>query len=188
MQFKNILLLLSSALFVFACSSTKPPVEDTASASVDLMQKGFLLSLPESEGWSVVKKTDYKVLLSRQTPGAGYTIQSLVVTLPIFEEDTQFLDYVKSRITESNKNDKVLEQNTSMSVANNEVCVIHTSKKEKKAKSMVLEVASYTCRHPNNAEAGVYMALSKNYAPGTSDENLMESATELFNRLYFTEL
>ena len=89
MQLKNLLLLLSSALLVFACSSTKPPEEDTAAASLDLMQKGFLLSLPEEEGWSVVKKGEYKVLLTRTGETGSYTIQSLVVSLPTFEEDEQ---------------------------------------------------------------------------------------------------
>ena len=191
MQFKNILLLLSTALFVFACSSTKPPEEDVASASVDLMQKGFLLSLPESEGWSVVKKTDYKVLLSKQNESGGYTIQSLVVSLPVFEEDAQFVDFIKNRMAESSKKQKVIEQDTSMFAGGNEVCVQHTSKQERKSKSgspLTLDVASFTCRHPNNPEAGVYMAISKSYEPGSSDENLLETATVLFNSLYFTEL
>jgi hypothetical protein len=35
---------------------------------------------------------------------------------------------------------------------------------------------------------GVYLALSKSYAPGTSDEILEERAIKLFKSLYFTEL
>lgn len=191
MQFKNILLLLSSALFVFACSSTKAPVEDTGSASVDLMQKGFLLSLPEEEGWQVVKKSEYKVLLSKKGETGSYAIQALVVSLPTFEEDDQFLAFIKNRMAESSKNQKVLQSNTSMYAGANEVCVQYTSKEKRKSKTgqaLTLEVASFTCRHPDNPNAGVYMALSKNYIPGSSDENMAEKATELFNRLYFTEL
>ena len=191
MQFKNILLLLSSALFVFACSSTQAPVEDTGSASVDLMQKGFLLSLPEEEGWQVVKKSEYKVLLSKKGETGSYAIQALVVSLPMFEEVDQFLEFIKNRMAESSKNQKVLESNTSMYAGNNEVCVQYTSKEKRKSKTgqaLTLEIASFTCRHPDNPNAGVYLALSKNYIPGSSDENMAEKATELFNRLYFTEL
>ncbi|MCW8900847.1 MAG: hypothetical protein OQK75_13730 [Gammaproteobacteria bacterium] len=191
MQFKNILLLLSSALFIFACSSTKAPEENVSSASVDLMQKGFLLSLPEEDGWQVVKKGDYKVLLSKKGASGSYTIQALVVALPTFEDDDQFLEFIKNRMAESSKKHKVLENNTAMYAGTNEVCVQYTSKEERKSKTgqaLTLEVASFTCRHPNNPNAGVYMALSKNYAPGNSDENMAEKAIELFNRLYFTEL
>lgn len=192
MQFKNILLLLSSALLVFACSSTKAPdVEDKASANVDLMQKGFLLSLPQSEGWSVVKKSDHKVLLSKRDATGSYTIQTLVVALPIFEDETQFLDYIKDRMATSRKNNKVLEHDTTIYTGSNELCVQYISKEKRKSKSgqaLTLEVVSFTCRHPDNANAGVYMALSKSYVPGTSSENLTEKATELFNSLYFTEL
>ena len=190
MQFKNLLLLLSSALLVFACSSTKPPEEDTGAASLDLMQKGFLLSLPEEEGWSVVKKGDYKVLLTRTGETGSYTIQSLVVSLPTFEEDEQFLAFIKGRMDESSKNNKVMESDTSIFTGNNESCVQHTSTEERtqKGQAVTLEIVSFTCRHPNNPNAGVYMALSKSYEPGTSDENMQEKALELFNRLYFTEL
>lgn len=191
MQFKNILLLLSAALFIFACSSTKAPVEVTDSASVDLMQKGFLLSLSEADGWSVVKKSDYKVLLSKKGESGSYTIQALVVSLPVFEDDTQFLEFIKKRMAESSKKYKVLEHNASMYAGTNEVCVQYTRKEERKSKSaqrLMLEMASFTCRHPENAEAGIYMALSKSYIPGSSNENLAEKAVEIFNSLYFTEL
>lgn len=191
MRLKNILLLLSSALFIFACSSTKAPESDAASASLDLMHKGFLLSLPENEGWSVVKKSDYKVLLSKQGETGGYTIQTLVVSLPTFEDENQFLDFIKDRMAKNRKKHKVMEHDISLYTGNNELCVQYSSKekrKSKKAKAVMLDVVSFTCRHPDNVNAGVYIALSKSYLPGSSNENLTEKAIELFNRLYFTEL
>ncbi len=194
MQFKNILLLLSTAIFVIACSSAKKQdVDDTASARTDLMQKGFLLSLPENEGWSVVKVGDYKVLLSKQAANGvdRYTIQTLVVTLPTFEDDNQFLEFIENRMTTSQQNSKVFEQNAVFFTGDNQICVQYNSKEERKSKSaevLTLEVVSFTCRHPDNANAGVYIALSKSYAPGTSEEDLTATATEIFNRLYFTEL
>lgn len=192
MQFKNILLLISSALLIFACSSTKAPeAEDTAAASLDLMQKGFLLSLPENEGWSVIKKSDYKVLLSKRTAEGGYTLQTLVVSLPTFEDENQFLDFIKSRMAKSRKKHKVLSHDINLYTGNNELCVQYNSKekrKTKKVKALTLEIVSFTCRHPDNVNAGVYIALSKSYIPGSSTEDLTAKASELFDRLYFTEL
>lgn len=194
MQFKNILLLLSTALFVIACSSTKTPdADDSASARTDLMQKGFLLSLPEEESWSVVKKGDYKVSLSKQAANGvdRYTIQTLVVNLPTFEDDNQFLAFIENRMATSQSSSKVTEQNASFFTGDNQVCVQYNSKEERESKNaevLTLEVVSFTCRHPDNANAGVYIALSKSYAPGTSDEDLTAKAIEIFNRLYFTEL
>ena len=189
MQLKNILLLLGSALFIFACSSTKAP--ETSSASLDLMHKGFLLSLPETEGWSVVKQNDYKVLLSKQGKSSAYTIQTLVVSLPAFEDENQFLDFIKDRMATSRKKHKIIEHDISLYKGNNELCVQYSSKENRKSKSaqaLILDVVSFTCRHPDNMNAGIYMALSKSYRPGSSNENLTEKALELFNRLYFTEL
>lgn len=192
MQFKNILLLLSFTFLIFACSSKKPQDSEAAApASLDLMQKGFLLSLPDDEGWTVVKKSDYKVLLSKRTPSGGYTLQTLVVSLPTFEEKEQFLAFIKDRMAKSRKKHKVMSHNTSLYEGNNELCVQYHSKekrKSKRVKSLTLEVVSFTCRHPDNVNAGVYIALSKSYIPGSSKEDLTAAATELFNRLYFTEL
>lgn len=194
MKLKNILLLLSSALFIFACSSTKAPVvEEASTARMDLMQKGFLLSLPELEGWSVVKKSNYKVLLSKRgaTATDGYTIQVLVVALPLFETDEDFQAHIESRMAKSSENAEVLDQKTSMYTAGNDMCVQHTNKEARKSKAgtdLTLETVSITCRHPDNAEAGVYLALSKSYLPDSSEEDMSAKAIELFNNLYFTEL
>lgn len=195
MQFKNIVLLLTSALFIFACSSTKPPVVEDAAASarMDLMQKGFLLSLPEVEGWKVVKKSNYKVLLSKHGARgrSGYTIQVLVVSLPVFEKDEEFLAFIEARMEKSQENANILEHDASLYAAGNEMCVQYTSKEQRTAKDeseLTLETVSITCHHPDNPEAGVYMALSKSYVPDSSDEDMVAKATELFNNLYFTEL
>lgn len=194
MQFKNILLLISSALLVLACSSTKAPkVQDPNSARMDLVHKGFLLSLPEIEGWSVVKKSDYKVFLSK--PGArgndGYTIQVLVVSLPTFENDDEFLAFIEKRMAESAANSKVTEQKVNLYTAGNKMCVQYKSKEargETSGTKLMLETVSITCRHPDNKDAGVYLALSKSYIPESSDEDMSAKAVEIFNSLSFTEL
>ena len=194
MQFKNILLLISSAVLAIACSSTKAPeVEDPNSARMDLMHKGFLLSLPEIEGWSVVKKSNYKVILSKRGDRGndGYTIQVLVVSLPVFENDDEFLGFIENRMKNSNQNANVLESKAELYTAGNEMCVQYKSKQARNSKSgtaLTLETVSITCRHPDNPDAGVYMALSKNYIPDSSDEDMATKAVEIFNNLYFTEL
>jgi len=188
MKFKNIL-LLSAALLIISCSSTKAP----ESARNDLIQNGFLLSLPEEDKWTVVKKGDYKVLLSKQGANGRdrYTIQALVVSLPAFENDNQFLEFIENRTAKSRKNTNVIEHNSKFFTADNGICVQHTSKEKRNSKNStasILEVVSFTCRHPENTNAGVYLALSKSYTSGTSDEILIERAIKLFKHLYFTEL
>jgi len=193
MRLKNILLLLSTALLAVACSSTKTTEVDDTTARNDLMQKGFLLSLPEEEKWSVAKKGDYMVMLSKQGENGSdrYTIQTLVVTLPTFEEDNQFLEFIENRMATSQKDADVSESSASFFTGDNQICVQYNSKEKSKnvdGAAQTLEVVSFTCRHPDNANAGVYIALSKSYEPGTSEEDLTAMATEIFNRLYFTEL
>jgi len=191
MQFKNLILLLGSALLILACSSSKGP--ESGDSGNDLMQKGFLLSLPENEDWTVVNKSDYKVFLSKRGSKAAenYTIQALVVSLPTFEDDNQFLDFIRKRMAKSRKKTKVMSHNTSLYSGHSETCIQYTSREKrnsKKGTALTLELVSFICRHPDNANAGVYLALSKSYPPGQSSEDMVDTAIELFNRLYFTEL
>ncbi|MFK5913404.1 MAG: hypothetical protein QM484_03445 [Woeseiaceae bacterium] len=191
MQFKNLLLLLS-ALFVFACSSTKPPVvEAVKDDRVEFAQKGFLLSVPESEGWSVVKKSGYKLLLSRRGARGndGYTIQALVVSLPAFESDEQFQAYIEDRLAQHSGN--IAEQKASIYTSATNACIQTSSKQDRNSNTgntLTLETISFTCRHPSIPDAGVYLALSKSYVPESSTEDMNEQAITLFNNLYFTDL
>lgn len=191
MRFKNSLLILSTALFVIACSSSnKMETESTAAESNDLLQKGFLLSVPAADGWSVVKKSDYKVFLAKKDPDNNeqYTLQALVVSLPSFETDEEFLEFIKRRMIKASP--AGVSQDTTLFTGHGDACVQNKSKEERlvKGKTMILEMVNFTCRHPDNKSAGVYLAYSKNYHEGSSDEDLSEKALELFNRLYFTEL
>lgn len=187
MLFKKILLLLSSVLFIFACSSTNKQ----GSGDMDLTQSGFSLSLPEEAGWTVVKKGSHEVTLIKQGQTDGYTIQALVVTLPQFEGDYQFLEFIQDRMAASRKESEVISHQTDMYMLEGEQCVRYISKEQRESKNshtVTLEVVSFTCRHPYNVNAGVYMALSKTYSQGTSSENLSEKALALFKRIHYTTL
>jgi hypothetical protein len=189
MRFKNIILVLGTAILMMACSGTPKTdnMDSAGSDSMDLLQKGFLLSLPVADGWKVVKKSDYKVFLAKQGTNEGdqYTLQTVVVSLPSFENDEEFMDYIKHRMMRDGST-----QETTLFTGHGDSCVENNSKEEKqeKGKTMILEMINFTCRHPDNKNAGVYLAYSKKYSPGNGDKDFAEKALELFNHLYFTEL
>ena len=191
MRFKNILLLLGSVVLVVACSST--PKTDNAAAepeTTDLLQKGFLLSLPAADGWNVVKKSDYKVFLAKhgENEDETYTLQTVVVSLPSFENDDEFLDFIKQRMMKAIPGDP--SQETTMFTGHSANCVQNSNKQTRlvKGEEKVFEMIDFTCIHPDNKNAGIYMAYSKTYSPGHGDEDFSAKAEELFNHLYFTEL
>lgn len=191
MRFKNILILLGSLVLVAACSTAKKA--DTTAAepeTTDLLQKGFLLSLPVADGWNVVKKGDYKVFLAKKGANEDekYTLQTVVVSLPSFENDDEFLEFIKRRMMKAIPGD--VYQETTLFKGHSEDCVQNSNKQNKQVngKEMVIEMIDFTCRHPDNKNAGIYMAYSKTYSPGHEDEDFSDKALELFNHLYFTEL
>lgn len=191
MRFKNSLLILSTALFLIACSSSrKMETEPTAAESNDLLQKGFLLSVPTADNWTVVKKSDYKVFLAKQgaKQNEQYTLQAVVVSLPTFTSDEEFLDFIKRRMIQASPTGA--PQNTTLFSGHSEPCVQNASKEESlvKGRTVILEVVNFTCRHPDNKTAGVYLAYSKKYFEDENEENITANARELFSRLYFTEL
>ena len=92
MKFKTLFQLIPILLFVW-CSST-PKHEDAPAISeqspeVSVQQRGFSLSFPNQEEWTVVNEDEYKIVLTKQGESSDelYTIQALVVKLPDFKGD-----------------------------------------------------------------------------------------------------
>lgn len=195
MQFKTLILLFS-AVSLIACSSTQekqsaPLIQ--AAPDPMLIQKGFSLSLPDQEEWTIVKNNPYKVIMTKQgsVNDERYTIQALVVKLPNFDSDEDFMRFVSSRMEKSQKKSQVevLEQDVQLVDGQDGKCVQYNSKEQYsgKSKSVVLEIANFTCRHTNKENAGVYFAYSKKYAEGNADKNFRTNAAGLFSHMALAE-
>ena len=156
--------------------------------------KGFSLTFPGQDEWTVVTKDPYKVVMTK--PGNNdyerYTIQALVVNLPGFKNDQEFMNFIKSRMKKNHNRSgtKMINQNVRLVEGQEKMCVQYNSQEKKtgKSKTVMLDMVSYTCHHPDREKAGVYMAYSKRYNSDSLIEDLTVKATELFSRLNFIEL
>lgn len=185
MQFKTLYLILSTVSLI-ACSSTSesPQVKYTS-----VSQKGFSLSFPNQENWAVVKKTPYKIVMTK--PGGAYddryTLQVLVVKLPEFRNNTDFMKFVTKQMKKNQKKSgvKVLEQHAQFIKRKNQKCVQYNTKKKYsgRTKPVMLETVSFTCRHLERGDTGVYLAYSKKYSKGNDDKSLNINAADLFNHM-----
>ncbi len=168
-----------------------PIVETTPEPMLSL--KGFSLSLPDQEEWTIVKNTPYKVIMTKQGLAGDerYTIQALVVKLPNFKSDEDFMNFISKRMKKSQKKSKVkvLEQNVQLVDGQDSKCVQYNSKEQYQGKSkpIMLEIANFTCRHINKENAGVYLAYSKKYPQGNDDNNFGANAAELFSHMALIE-
>lgn len=188
MQFKTLFLIFS-AVSLIACSSTSKSPQSQQEKYTEAEQKGFSLSFPDQEKWAVVKQTPYKVVMTK--PGLAYddryTLQVLVVKLPKFNADEDFMTFVTKRMKKSQKQSgmQVVEQNAQFVEKENKQCVQYNIKKEYsgKSKPIMLETVSFTCRHPEKGNAGVYLAYSKKYSTGNNDESININASDIFSRM-----
>jgi hypothetical protein len=187
MQFKTLFLIFS-AVSLIACSSTsKSPSQQDKYAEVE--QKGFSLSFPDQEKWAVVKKTRYKVVMTK--PGLAYddryTLQVLVVKLPKFNADEDFMTFITNQMKKSQKQSgvEVLDQHAQFVEKEDKKCVQYNTKKKYSGRTrpVTLETVSFTCRHLERGDTGVYLAYSKKYSKGNDDKSLNINAADLFNHM-----
>jgi len=196
MLFKNILLLVCTALLAIGCASTPEPKPMTSEVEIKTSgQKGFSLSFPEQKEWTIIEESPYKIVFSKQSSknNERYTIQALVVKLPSFKDDNDFLSFIEKSMNKNRdkSNLKVIEQQIEFASGQGDKCVRYNSKEElkvksKKTKSLVLGMVNFTCRHPDKENTGIYIAYSKKSFSENMDENLLAQAENIFNGLTFS--
>ena len=195
MQFKGLVLILST-VSLFACSSS-PKLQSQVSGNsgnIEIIKKGFSLLIPNQDNWKVVKKGPYNVVLSKQglTNKERYTIQALVVKLPRFSNDEEFMAFIKERMkkTQQKSDSKIIEHHTQFVDGEDSKCVQYRSKKQypDKSKAVMIETVNFTCRHADRDNAGVYLAYSKKYLGDNEDKDFAESAAGLFNQMELSAL
>lgn len=196
MQFKTLFLIFSTVSLI-ACSSTPQPKSQVQvtpeilqqSHSAKSAQKGFTLVFPNQDEWTVVKNNPFKIVMTKEglVKGERYTIQALVVKLPNFSGDIDFMRFIKNRMKKSQKQSKVkvIKQQTQFVEGKSGKCVQYNSLEQHpgKSKPVMLEVASFTCRHTDRENAGVYLAYSKKYSQGHSDRDFNANAAGLFSHM-----
>lgn len=186
MQFKTLFLVFS-AVSLFACSSSPELKVQAEPAVSNSMQKGFSLSFPDQNEWTVINDKPYKIVMTKsgQAEKDRYMIQALVVKLPKFDNDEDFMDFITSRMekSQSQSGTKVSEEHVQFVEGKTNKCVQYNSKEQRSKKSEMLEVVSFTCRHPDRENAGVYLAYSKKYSQGNGDKDLGVKAAGLFNHM-----
>ena len=210
MQLTKIIAVSGLALSVMACSATSKqavspaPAPDSAKpVAMEIQQydlRGFSLSIPASEGWNVAKKEPLKIVLAKESKEKQehYAIQALVVELPEFKNDEEFLAYINSRMNSMNekKAPGQVEVTSQLVVGQGEMCVQSHSRvkpsndatRQSVTGKGLLELVNYTCRYPDRKNVGVYLAYSKRSAQASGDENLTVRADEVFNNMSFRDL
>jgi len=162
MSFKNILLISCVAIFAIGCSTTPEPMASAEQSKLS-GQKGFSLSLPNENEWSVVNDSPHKI----------------VMTKPVIAN--------KMKKSQKQSGAKVTKKHMQFVEGQDAKCVQYNSKEQHSNKITMLEVVSFTCRHPDRENAGVYLAYSKKYSKGNDDKNFNENAAGVFSYMALAE-
>ncbi len=196
----TIITVLALSFLLAACKS-QPRHPELEEGGARLVFEGFSFMPPNEKGWLVIKKGDDWVALARKGAAMDetYAIQaSLLMKLPKFKNDQEFLEYSRSshQAEKGNKRFQILKSTDRLVSGKRGRCVhsyVQSKDKDPLTRSkrkghMILEIMSFACRHPDDQGKGIYLTHSKRYFPGQKTERISERAWELFRTLEFEKL
>jgi len=152
---------------------------------------------PKNEDWLIAYRDKSQTALAKSggKEDETYALNIILFDLPKIDSKEAFLDYVKTgreKDTDSDRFDIINEKIAPYKKFGDFCISYHTVAIDKKAKkrskkkdSMILEMAGYVIRHPQNKNIGINFDYSHRYYKGDKDANLSVKASELFRRLEF---
>jgi hypothetical protein len=157
----------------------------------------FTIPAPEGTGWIIPSRTPASINFAREGSHRDetYGVYVQLVEIPTLNSKEEFLEFVKTdrgRFHDS-KRFSIIQDNTTYYEGKEDYCISYYSiaeDKEAKKRStskdpMLLEMAGYFCRLPQNKNIGIFFDYSQRYYPGDQDRTLREKAKATFDTLKF---
>ncbi len=200
MRRAGVCLLFVSVLLLHGCATDGPRRPEQSYPAQPLVLEGFTFLSPNEVGWLRIQKTLYGAALAKrgQVVDESYAIQAVLLRLPRFDSDAAFLAYsIHAVDNDTNPGRfKILYNDDRLVAGQHGNCVRYVLKARDsdpltvsgRQDPMLLEVVSFICRHPENPEIGISLSYSKRYYQSEAVEDLMPTATGLFDSLRFTTL
>lgn len=199
-SFKRLALPLLLALANPAHAQPAPEPQDIQVPPGRLFQKGFSLMPPNEKGWQINQRSPYQLMLDKPGGGPDETlmIQALVIRLPPFKSNEEFVQQVK----EVQVNDINLTRVSLMKydlrpyAKKGRNCVrSHIAAEDRGAfersdnsgKKLMAEVVSLICAHPRNSQIGINVTYAHRYYAGRKEDPVfLEKADRLIDSVKFT--
>lgn len=182
-------------IIVSACSAI--PKYPQYSGGEKISAPGFDFNLPKGPSWSLVNRSGYPIVFSRNN---GLANESYIIGISRYEipEDisqTDFLSLIKNKRTNNEEPNRyeVISNSEFISDQRKETCVVHHSISKDKGtiqsgNHKIFETYGMNCIDPVDDKVGVFIELSRKYSENTADSNFQENAASILESVNFPDL
>jgi hypothetical protein len=152
---------------------------------------------PHGAGWIIPNRNATTLSFAKEGSGQDetYAVNVFVVEIPKLASREEFLAYIKSgreKDTDS-KRFNIVQDNYAFYDGSEDYCIQYHSivqdnaaqKRSNNKEAMLLEMAGFFCRHPQNKNTGIYFDYSHRYYSGHQDDKIVDMAKKTFNSLKF---
>lgn len=152
---------------------------------------------PQGLGWTIVSRNNYHMSIVKKgkAKDESFAIYIQVSEIPTFETETDFLKFIKNgREKDTDKGRfNILKDEFLLFNELKDYCFkYHSVAEDKKPvkrswnqNPIVLEMAGYICRHPENKNIAIAFDYSNRYYKGNNEKNFLEKSMMLFKQLKF---
>lgn len=190
--------VLFPVVFISACATTRPVMQEVSLPPQRIFLNGYSLVPLDEKGWLIGLRDRDAVVLGKQgnDPDENMIIRAFAEVLPPLKSEEEFIGFAKSiLIMEGATRHKVLSQQTRPVKVKSQSCVRSDTvmedhnavKRSAKTDPMILEVYSLVCKHPNGS-TGIVVAYSHRFYAGQKDLEAGGKAQNIFDSLEFSNL
>ena len=192
-----ITIFLASAL---GCAAEKAGFEKITDLTNRIEVIGLTLLPPQEEGWEYKKISLARTLFGKAETQKGQSLAGLVILskLPNIGSKEEFMNVVseqRARDAGNPRFEDLLNDEVFSTEKNTPSVRYHTKYKDfgatnlpKGAKYLIVEDIGIMCRHPNNKNVGVTIALSQRSLPEDAIENFETLANDFIKNAEFIPL
>lgn len=190
--------LLFSIVFISACATTRPAMQEVSLPPQRIILNGYSLVPLDEKGWLIGLREREAVVLGKRgnDPDENMVIRAFAEVLPPLKSEEEFIGFAKSvLVMEGAARHKVLSQQTRPLKIKTQSCVRSDTvmedhnavKRSTKTGPMILEAYSMVCKHPNGS-TGIAVVYSHRFYAGQKDPAAGAKAQIIFDSLEFSDL
>ena len=195
----RLLMAVIIAIPLSACGTSPNREIDAANKAQNIDLNGFSINVLNNRAWLVASRTATTVQLVSQGRGDDetYGIQIWSLELQQFNNDEEFLAYVRAGLEKNIDKSRFVEMQNALSIVSTRYgqCVQFSSKHQDLAAKkrtirmdvLILRLIGISCRDPKKPSTVAHVMYSQRYYPEDEDQSLPLYANAMFQSITFKE-
>jgi len=180
-----------------------PAVAAAQSTGTSLQFKGFRVTSPAAENWTVLDRNEVSALLGRRTTSSTHTFVAIVMSdsipdndVPLWNSVPEYFDFIKKlkRASLDPSRHTLLSDEFTPPLANAPTCIRYRLRAEDKGAqqargiALPLDITGVSCTHPDSLRTIVDVSYSERGGPSTESARMREEAERFVSSIVFLPL